>query len=120
MDVKEVIQAEVHLKEEFQIDRGSGDPPSTKNGGGHNFNGPSENSEESRRNAFIAMILFLGTDYMLFAGLIGAFIVFKFGAEIWPPSDQPRLPLNVTTINTFVLLLSGGFMIKALRLLKNR
>lgn len=58
-------------------------------------------------NALLAMVLFIGTDIMFFAGLIGSFIVFRFGAEDWPPAGQPILPLGVTVINTLVLLLSG-------------
>ncbi len=55
---------------------------------------------------------------MFFAGLLGAFVVYRFGAETWPPPDQPRLPLGVTTINTLVLLASGIVMVRAWRNLK--
>jgi heme/copper-type cytochrome/quinol oxidase subunit 3 len=63
------------------------------------------------------MLLFLGTDFMLFAGLIGAFLVFRFGTESWPPFGQPRLPLLVTTINSLILLCSGVTMALAWRAL---
>jgi len=66
-------------------------------------------------NAFIAMLLFIGADVMFFAGLIGAFIVFRFGAALWPPLGQPRLPVEVTGINTAILLLSGYTMLRAWR-----
>jgi len=52
---------------------------------------------------------------MFFAGLLGAFVVYRFGAETWPPPDQPRLPLGVTSLNTLVLLASGIFMVRAWR-----
>lgn len=120
MEVKRDIIPEVRLKEKFQFDGTDNAPPPLQNGDdGNNFGGFNENQELSKRNAIIAMILFLGAEVMLFAGLIGAFITFKFGAEVWPPSDQPRLPLDITTVNTLVLLLSGGFMVRALRLLKS-
>ena len=55
----------------------------------------------------LAMIFLLFTEGMLFAGLISAYIVNRAGARIWPPADQPRLPIEVTGINTLILLLSG-------------
>jgi len=64
-------------------------------------------------NAYIAMLLFIGADVMFFAGLIGAFIVFRFGAINWPPLGQPRLPVEVTGVNTAILLASGYTMLRA-------
>jgi heme/copper-type cytochrome/quinol oxidase subunit 3 len=66
-------------------------------------------------SAYIAMLLFIGADVMFFAGLIGAFIVFRFGAMQWPPLGQPRLPVEVTGVNTAILLLSGYTMLRAWR-----
>jgi len=63
-------------------------------------------------NALVAMLLFIGADFMFFAGLIGAFLVFRFGAVDWPPPGQPVLPLGVTGVNTVVLLLSGVTMFR--------
>jgi heme/copper-type cytochrome/quinol oxidase subunit 3 len=70
-------------------------------------------------NAFLAMLLFLGADVMLFAGLIGAFVVFRYGVHDWPPTGQPRLPIGVTGVNTAILLYSGYTMIRAWRRLRN-
>jgi heme/copper-type cytochrome/quinol oxidase subunit 3 len=58
-------------------------------------------------NAWLAMLMFLGAEAMFFAGLIGAFIVFRVGAPIWPPPFQPRLPVLLTGANTLILLLSA-------------
>ena len=44
--------------------------------------------------------MFLGAEAMFFAGLIGAYIVFRVGSAIWPPPFQPRLPVGVTGVNT--------------------
>ncbi|MDZ7274805.1 MAG: heme-copper oxidase subunit III [candidate division KSB1 bacterium] len=66
-------------------------------------------------NAVLGMLLFLGTDAMFFAALIGAFIVFKYGALDWPPLGQPRLPVLVTGVNTVILLASGFTMVQAYR-----
>jgi heme/copper-type cytochrome/quinol oxidase subunit 3 len=55
----------------------------------------------------IGMLLVLITETMFFAGLISAYIVNRAGATAWPPPDQPRLPIEVTAVNTVVLLASA-------------
>ena len=71
-------------------------------------------------NARLAILILLGAEIMFFAGLIGAFLVFRLGSVTWPPSSQAdvRLPIGVTGINTIVLLLSGYTMIRALRVVR--
>lgn len=66
-------------------------------------------------NARLGMLIFLGAEAMFFAGLIGAFLVFRLGSSTWPPPGQPRLPIGITTINTAILLLSAFTMRSALR-----
>ena len=66
-------------------------------------------------NSVLGMMLFLGTDAMFFAALIGAFLVFRVGATDWPPVGQPTLPVLVTGINTMILLISGVTMLIAWR-----
>jgi heme/copper-type cytochrome/quinol oxidase subunit 3 len=68
-------------------------------------------------NAVLGMLIFLGTEAMLFAGLISAFLVLQAGMETWPPPDQPRFPLGLTRVNTTILLASGWTMIRARGLL---
>lgn len=58
-------------------------------------------------NARLAVIMLLGAELMFFAGLIGAFLVFRLSAQVWPPPFQPRLPLGVTGVNTVILLFSA-------------
>jgi heme/copper-type cytochrome/quinol oxidase subunit 3 len=70
-------------------------------------------------NAYLAMLLFIGADVMFFAGLIGAFVVFRFGTVDWPPPNQPRLPVEVTGVNTVILLASGYTMLRTWRRLRN-
>ena len=65
-------------------------------------------------NARIAMLVVIGAEWMLFAGLIGMFLVFRLSRP-WPPPDLPRLPLALTTINTVILLASVLPMTRALR-----
>lgn len=54
-------------------------------------------------SARLGLFLFLAAETMLFGGLIGAFLVFRFGSPSWPPSGMPKLPVLVTAINTVVL-----------------
>lgn len=63
-------------------------------------------------NGIVAMMLFVATEVMFFAGLMSAFIVTKAGVA-WPPPDQPRLPVEATAINTLMLLASGVMLRKA-------
>lgn len=91
-----------------------GEPPFDPGG-----NGRSGGARAPVGNAYLAMLLFIGADLMFFAGLIGAFVVFRFGATDWPPLGQPRLPVAVTGANTIILLASGYTMFRAWRHLQD-
>jgi heme/copper-type cytochrome/quinol oxidase subunit 3 len=70
-------------------------------------------------NAKLAVVMMLGAETMFFAGLMGAFVVFRLGAANWPPPFQPRLPIGVTGVNTVILLISAftmHFSIRAIRI----
>ena len=69
-------------------------------------------------NSHLAVLILLAAEAMLFAGFIGAFLVFKVGAPFWPPPGLPRLPLEVTWVNTFVLLASAVTMHQAVRAIR--
>lgn len=60
-------------------------------------------------NGVLAMLLFICTEVMLFAGLISAHVIFMSEqiGQIWPPLGQPRLPFVETAVNTIALLISG-------------
>jgi len=58
-------------------------------------------------NARLAVIMLLAAELMVFAGLIGAFLVFRLSATVWPPPFQPRLPVGVTGVNSLILLFSA-------------
>jgi cytochrome c oxidase subunit III len=66
-------------------------------------------------NAWLAVLVFLGAEAMFFAGLIGAYIVFRLGSTVWPPPFQPRLPIAVTGVNTIILVISAVTMRLGLR-----
>ena len=65
-------------------------------------------------NTRLAMIVLITGESMLFAGLIGMYLVFRLAARTWPPPDQPRLPLGLTTLNSAVLLGSAIPLARAL------
>lgn len=69
-------------------------------------------------NARLGMLIFLGFEAMFFAGLVGAFLVFRLGSPFWPPLGRPRLPIAVTWVNTALLLSSGYTMRSALRAIR--
>ncbi len=66
-------------------------------------------------NARLAIIVLIAGECMLFAGLIGAYLVFRLAAEHWPPPDQPRLPLGLTAVNSVILFASAPLLGSALR-----
>jgi len=68
--------------------------------------------------AMLGLLLFIVLEIMFFAGLISAFMVFRLSPVEWPPAGQPRLPIEVTAINTVVLLLSGFTFYKAIKVLR--
>lgn len=90
-----------------------GTPPDRGDGGEPMFREPDR--QPVINAAWLGMLIFLGAETMLFAGFVAAFLVFRLGAPVWPPPLQPRLPVEVTGVNTAVLLLSGYTMRRALR-----
>lgn len=66
-------------------------------------------------NGVLGMSLFILTEIMFFAGMVSSFSIVRASAAIWPPPDQPRLPLEETALNTLALFLSGLFLILAQR-----
>lgn len=80
-------------------------------------------AEESRAmglplpNAKLAMWLFLATEIMFFSGLIGAYIVQRFGAPHWPRPEEMHLVVALGAFNTFVLICSSVTVVLALKAL---
>ena len=95
-------------------DFGGGPPPmSPEEGGDDNGQHDNRRDEPPVASLYIAILLFIGAEIMLCAGLIGAFIVFRFGSSMWPPPLQVRLPVEVTGVNTAILLFSAWTMFRA-------
>jgi cytochrome c oxidase subunit 3 len=66
----------------------------------------------------LGMLIFVVAEAMLFAGLVSAFTIIRASAVVWPPRDQPRLPVEETALNTAALLASGVLLFFAQRALR--
>ena len=71
--------------------------------------------EPAVSNTRLAIVIVITAESMLFAGLIGMFLVFRLSAREWPPAALPRLPLAMTSLNTVVLFASLVPLSRALR-----
>jgi cytochrome c oxidase subunit 3 len=58
--------------------------------------------------------LFLSTEIMFFAGLIGTYVVLRFGAPTWPATHEVHLSEPIGAFNTFVLICSSVTVVLAL------
>ena len=58
-------------------------------------------------NGKLCLWLFLSTEIMFFAGLIGTYIVLRFGAPTWPLPHDVHLSEPIGAFNTFVLICSS-------------
>jgi len=90
-------------------DRGDGDD-----------GGPSQPSRPLLDNVRLAMVFFLSAETMLFGAFVSGFFVLRLAAPQWPPPLQPRLPIVVTGINTFILMTSSAALIAAMAAFRRR
>jgi cytochrome c oxidase subunit 3 len=65
-------------------------------------------------NGKTCLWLFLSTEIMFFAGLIGTYIVLRFGAITWPAPHDVHLSEPIGAFNTFVLICSSVTIVLAL------
>jgi cytochrome c oxidase subunit III len=69
-------------------------------------------------NGKACLWLFLSTEIMFFAGLIGTYIVLRFGAVAWPKPHDVHLSEPIGAFNTFVLICSSVSVVLALEAAK--
>jgi len=89
-----------------RANQAGGGPPGRKSG------------EPPISNAKMGMLMLIGAETMFFAGLIGAYLVFRFGTTVWP-SAHLYLPVAVTWANSVVLASSCYTMYKATNCFKS-
>lgn len=76
--------------------------------------------ESGLRPSRVGMIIFLMTEVMFFAGfLVAQSVLWAKTSGSWPPPGQPRLPMDLSVVNTLVLLGSGFCLAEGFRR-KNR
>jgi cytochrome c oxidase subunit 3 len=66
----------------------------------------------------LGVLIFIAFELMLFSGLIAAYLVLRTSSFAWPPPGMPRLPIEVTGVNTAILLFSALTMYRAIREVK--
>ena len=62
----------------------------------------------------LIMWLFLSTEIMFFAALLGSYVVLRFGAPVWPKPHHVHLSEPIGAFNTFVLICSSVTIVLAL------
>jgi len=70
-------------------------------------------SKRAIPNSVMGMALFVLTETMFFTALVSAYLVIKAGYGYWAPPQGLTLPVAMTGVNTFVLLLSGALLFLA-------
>ncbi len=58
-------------------------------------------------NGRLGMMLLVSTETMLFSTFIGAYLVIRGAALVWPPLGVPELSWHLSSINTTLLVLSS-------------
>src|SRR6266852_5642160 len=84
--------------------------PPDDHGDGDRHGDDNDHRGASLSNARLGMLILLGAETMFFAGLVGAFLVYRMANETWPPMAMPRPPVEVTGLNTLILLYSAVTM----------
>src|SRR5882672_5622153 len=70
-------------------------------------------------NHRIATLVFLMAGTMLFAGLVGGYLVLRYASGAWPSPGMPRLPVRLAGFNTVVIALSSLALHRAVRALRS-
>ena len=63
----------------------------------------------------IGTLVFLMAGVMFFAGLVGGYLVLRYGGSHWPAPGMPRLPVGLAGFNTLVIVLSSFALQGAVR-----
>jgi heme/copper-type cytochrome/quinol oxidase subunit 3 len=63
----------------------------------------------------LGILVFIVTELMFFAALISAYLIIKAGPEAWPPTGQPRLPIEASAVNSLILFASGYLLFRGYR-----
>jgi cytochrome c oxidase subunit III len=70
-------------------------------------------SRQAAENSRLGTLVFLMAGSMLFAGLVGGYLVLRYGGPSWPLPGLPSLPVRLAGFNTIVLAASSFAMQRA-------
>ena len=63
----------------------------------------------------IGTLIFLVAGTMFFAGLIGAYLVLRYGSAVWPAPGMPPLPVGLAGVSTALIASSSLTLQRAVR-----
>lgn len=69
-------------------------------------------------NQVLGMLVFILTEIMFFAALMSAYVVIKSRHGSWVPPKEIMLPVQLTAVNTMMLLGSGVLLVLCIREIK--
>src|SRR6266705_4990414 len=67
----------------------------------------------------VATLVFLMAGTMLFAGLVGGYLVLRYASAAWPSPGMPRLPVRLAGFNTLVIASSSLALLRGVRSLRS-
>lgn len=70
------------------------------------------------QNYTIATLIFLVAGTMFFAGLIGAYLVLRYGGGAWPAPGMPPLPVGLAGVSTLLIAASSVVLYRAVRAMR--
>jgi cytochrome c oxidase subunit 3 len=79
---------------------------------------PRAGTETGPDNSRVGTMVFLMAGSMFFAGLIGAYVVLRYGGPVWPPPGMPALPVGIAGGSTAAIVLSSLALGRAIRALR--
>lgn len=97
------------------LDRGAAGPGTPLPGAVRELAAYRDRPTSQELTARVGMAIFLGSWLMLFAGLLFVYGLVRSRAPVWPPLDQPRLPLLLPAINTLAIAASSAALLAAQR-----
>ena len=85
----------------------------------HRSSGPISGQPPVIQNYTIATLIFLVAGTMFFAGLIGAYLVLRYGGGAWPAPGMPPLPVRLAGVSTLLIAASSVALHRAVRALRS-
>jgi cytochrome c oxidase subunit 3 len=74
--------------------------------------------EPGPENFRLGTLIFLMAGVMFFAGLVGGYVVLRYGGAAWPAPGMPALPVKLAGGSTAVIILSSLALRRAVRALR--